>query len=90
VVLVETELTSPRSAGDVKAIDVSPLEPNLQDAVLRLIRLLDTPADARAPAPLDKREIIYRLLVGAQGGRLGCGRISGSHCAWNSLPKRLA
>jgi AraC-like DNA-binding protein len=69
-VLVETELPSPRGAGEVKAIDVSPLDASLLDAVLRLIRLLDSPADARVLAPLVTREIVYRLLVGAQGARL--------------------
>ena len=69
-VLVEAELPSPRSAGEVKAIDVSPLDASLLDAVLRLIRLVDSPADARVLTPLVKREIVYRLLVGAQGARL--------------------
>lgn len=69
-VLVETDHPSPRGEGEVKAIDVSPLNASLLDAVLRLIRLLDSPADARVLAPLVTREIVYRLLVGAQGARL--------------------
>jgi AraC-like DNA-binding protein len=40
------------------------------DAVMRLIRLLDAPIDARYLAPLITREIVYRLLMGAQGARL--------------------
>ena len=39
--------------------------------MVRLVRLLDTPTEARFLAPLLKREIVYRLLMGAQGGRLG-------------------
>jgi AraC-like DNA-binding protein len=54
-----------------RAIDVSPLDVGLLDATVRLARLLDTPAEARFLAPLIKREIVYRLLIGAQGGRLG-------------------
>ena len=38
--------------------------------MVRLVRLLDTPADARFVAPLAKREIVYRLLRGEQRGRL--------------------
>ncbi len=58
------------SRTDVKAIDVSPLDANLLDAVVRLVRLLDSPAEAHVLAPLIKREIIYRLLMGEQGNRL--------------------
>jgi AraC-like DNA-binding protein len=54
----------------VKAIDVSPLDAGLLDAVVRLVRLLDSPTEARFLAPLVTREIVYRLLTGEQGGRL--------------------
>jgi AraC-like DNA-binding protein len=69
-VLVETDLPSPRGEGEVKAIDVSPLDASLLDAVVRLIRLVDSRTDARVLAPLVRREIIYRLLMGTQGARL--------------------
>ena len=69
-VLVEADLPSPRGEGEVKAIDVSPLDASLLDAVVRLIRLLECPTDARVLAPPVMREIIYRLLIGAQGARL--------------------
>jgi len=55
---------------DVRAIDVSPLDANLLDACVRLVRLLDTPAEAPVLLPLITREIIYRLLMGEQGTRL--------------------
>jgi AraC-like DNA-binding protein len=42
----------------------------LLDAVLRLLRLLDTPRDLPVLAPLALREIFYRLLTGALGSRL--------------------
>jgi AraC-like DNA-binding protein len=69
-VMVEAGYPSSRSRADVKAIDVSPLDAPLLDAVVRLVRLLDAPSEAHVLAPLIKREIIYRLLMGAQGGRL--------------------
>ncbi|BAY99200.1 AraC family transcriptional regulator [Tolypothrix tenuis PCC 7101] len=69
-VMVEAGYPSSRSRADVKAIDVSPLDANLLDAVVRLVRLLDSPAEAHVLAPLIKREIIYRLLMGEQGNRL--------------------
>jgi AraC-type transcriptional regulator N-terminus/Bacterial regulatory helix-turn-helix proteins, AraC family len=69
-VMVEAGSSSPQSRTNVKAIDVSPLDTSLLDAVVRLVRLLDTPAEAPVLMPLLKREIIYRLLMGAQGSRL--------------------
>ena len=52
------------------AIDVSPLDVNLQDAVVRLVRLIDAPAEAAVLLPLIKREIVFRLLTGTQSARL--------------------
>jgi AraC-like DNA-binding protein len=69
-VMVESDHTAPRRQADVRAIDVSPLDANLLDAVVRLVRLLDSPAEAPMLMPLITREIIYRLLIGDQGGRL--------------------
>jgi AraC-like DNA-binding protein len=69
-VLVEAGHLAPRSHSALTAIDVSPLDAGLLDAVLRLVRLLDSPAEARFLAPLVTREIVYRLLMGEQGGRL--------------------
>ena len=69
-VMVEAGHLAPRSQSAVTAIDVSPLDAGLLDAVVRLVRLLDSPAEARCLAPLVMREIVFRLLMGAQGGRL--------------------
>lgn len=69
-VMVEADHTSPRVHADVRAIAVSPLDGNMLDAFVRLVRLLDAPDDARVLLPLITREIIYRLLVGEQGARL--------------------
>ena len=50
----------------------------LLDAVLRLLRLLETPGDVSMLAPAVIREILYRLLTGEQGGRLRQIAVSGS------------
>ena len=69
-VMVETGHAAAPGQADVRAIDVSPLDGNLLDAVVRLVKLLDCPDEAQALMPLITREIIYRLLIGDQGGRL--------------------
>jgi AraC-like DNA-binding protein len=69
-VMVEAGHLAPQGHSAVQAIDVSPLDTGLLDATVRLVRLLDSPTEARFLAPLVKREIVYRLLMGAQGGRL--------------------
>jgi AraC-like DNA-binding protein len=69
-VMVEAGLPSPRGQANAKAIDVSPLDAGLLDATVRLVRLVDSPTEARILKPLVTREIVYRLLVGAQSARL--------------------
>ncbi len=69
-VMVEAGHTSPPGHTDVRAISVSPLDVHLLDAFVRLVRLLDAPVEAQVLLPLITREIIYRLLIGEQGGRL--------------------
>ena len=69
-VMVEASLASPPGPAEVRAIAVSPLEVDLLDAAVRLIRLLETPATAPVLLPLYTRELIYRLLLGEQGARL--------------------
>src|SRR5215510_5562178 len=51
-------------------LSVSPVDPALLDAVIRLARLLETPNDIPILAPLIEREILYRLLSGEYGDRL--------------------
>jgi AraC-like DNA-binding protein len=70
-VMVETGLPLPSGHADVRAIGVSRLEADLLDAVVRLVRLLDSPVEARILYPLITQEIIYRLLAGDQGNKLG-------------------
>lgn len=69
-VMVEAAHISPPRQTDVRALNVSPLDGNLLDAAVRIVRLLDSPAEALMLMPLITREIIYRLLIGDQGGRL--------------------
>ncbi|MBN9392707.1 MAG: AraC family transcriptional regulator [Chloroflexi bacterium] len=69
-VIVEAGQQEPQNRAEVKAINVSPLDADLLDAIVRLVRLADTLEDAPMLAPLVTREIIYRLLKGEQGERL--------------------
>ena len=70
-VMVEAGYPAPRDHATVRAFDVSPLDAGLLDAVVRLVRLQDSPAEeARFLRPLVTREIVFRLLKGEQGGRL--------------------
>jgi AraC-like DNA-binding protein len=79
-VMVEAGYPAPGDRVPVRAFDVSPLDEGLLDAVLRLLRLLDAPADeARFLRPLVTREIIFRLLRGEQGARLGQIAVLGGH-----------
>ncbi len=51
-------------------IATSAADADLLDAVVRMLRLLDHPADAPVLAPLIEREILWRLLTGQHGGML--------------------
>lgn len=78
---------SPEPGGDLApvpagpALGVSQVEPGLLDAALRLARLLDAPRDAPALAPLAEREILYRLLTGAQAPMIRRIAAAESHLA---------
>jgi AraC-like DNA-binding protein len=78
-VLVESGVGQPGGDDGVKAVDVSALDADLLDATVRLVRLIDTPGEYRALAPLVTREITYRLLAGPQGGRMRHLAICGGH-----------
>ncbi|WP_170314881.1 AraC family transcriptional regulator [Saccharibacillus brassicae] len=56
----------------------------LLDALLRLVRLLDTPHDIEALSPLVVRELLYRTLQGELGGRMR------RFAAAGTLSKRIA
>jgi AraC-like DNA-binding protein len=79
-VMVEAGHPAPREHAPVRAFDVSPLDADLLEAVVRLVRLLDAPADeARFLRPLVAREIVFRLLKGEQGDRLRQTAVLGGH-----------
>ena len=63
-VAAEAELPPPLESSQVKALNTGPLDAGLLDAVVRLVRLLEAPAEAKVLAPLITREIVYRLLLG--------------------------
>jgi AraC-like DNA-binding protein len=69
-VLMESGVEAKKGDASAKAIDVSPINAGMLDAVVRLVRLLDTPDQLKFLAPLIIREIIYRLLETGQGARL--------------------
>ncbi|WP_454849818.1 AraC family transcriptional regulator N-terminal domain-containing protein [Rhizobium binxianense] len=53
-----------------RGIVVNDATPQLLDAAVRLLRLLDTPGDIPAMAPLIEQEILYRILTGPAGDQL--------------------
>ena len=69
-IMMESGIEARRSDASTKAMDVSSLDGNMLDAVVRLARLLDTPDEIQILSPLIIREIVYRLLRGEQGARL--------------------
>jgi AraC-like DNA-binding protein len=79
-VMVEAGHRTLRDHAAVKAFDVSQLDAGLLDAAVRLVRLLESPSEeASFLRPLVTREIVYRLLVGEQGGRLRQIAVLGGH-----------
>jgi len=69
-VMVEAGIVQSRGDGDVKAVNVSTLDAELLDAMLRLARLVERPGKYRVLSPLIVREIVYRLLIGEQSSRM--------------------
>ncbi|MGF6258039.1 AraC family transcriptional regulator [Ensifer sp. LBL] len=60
----------PAPAASVRGMSVSKITGELEDAALRLLRLLERPDDIPALLPLIEQEILYRLLTGPHGHRL--------------------
>lgn len=69
-VIMEAGRSSFPGPAGVRAVAISSVDADLLDAVVRLVRLLEAPANAPILLPLITREIIYRLLIGEQGIRL--------------------
>ena len=69
-VLARVDVVPVNGASDMRGVAVQVAAPELLDATLRLLRLLDRPQDIAALAPLLEQEILYRLLTGPLGPRL--------------------
>ena len=69
-VMMESGMEPKKGDANLKAMSVSAMDANLLDAAVRLVRLLDAPAERKVLGPLIIKEIVFRLLVGGQGARL--------------------
>jgi len=58
----------PVAGGTPSGLAVSDAPAELVDAAIRLLRLLDQPRNRAVLAPLIKREILWRVMTGEQGG----------------------
>lgn len=76
--MLSGELPPPREQKPGPGISAGTITPELLDAVHRLLCLLDEPRDIDFLAPIIRREILYRLLISDQGGRLRQIATSGS------------
>jgi AraC-like DNA-binding protein len=63
--LTELGDAAPTQPGPTFSVSAAP--PELIDACLRLMRLIDRPAEVAMLAPMIEREILFRLLQGPQG-----------------------
>jgi len=68
--MVDSALPAPQTQQQGHAMATGRLTPELLDAFKRLVDLIDSPGDIPILAPIIKREIFYRLLVGEQKMRL--------------------
>jgi AraC-like DNA-binding protein len=80
-VMLDAQIPSPRKdGGSSRALDVSPIDDALLEAVVRLVRLAEAPAsDAQVLLPLLQREIVFLLLRGEQSARLRQFAALGGH-----------
>ena len=68
--LLEFPSAPPPDTALARGLFVSRIDPDVIDAFVRLLRLLDTPGDIPALEPGIRREIIYRMLKGEASGKL--------------------
>lgn len=64
------EASGSLSAASPRGMYATPLDPTLRDAVIRLLRALDSPLDAKVLGPALVREIYYRVLASEQGASM--------------------
>ncbi|CQR58389.1 AraC family transcriptional regulator [Paenibacillus riograndensis] len=77
-ILEESELRAVQPADSRRGLFISQTSTSLLDAAIRLVRLLETPEDIKALAPMYIREILYRILKGQQGDVLKQIAVEGS------------
>ena len=65
--LLELPPATGDTADDAEALVVTPTTAAMYDALLRLIRLLDAPADVPLLAPMIERELLYRVVQSPRG-----------------------
>jgi AraC-like DNA-binding protein len=63
-------LAAPAETAPARGIFVTRVNPDLAEAFVRLLRLLDSPEDIPALEAGARREVLYRILKSEQGGRL--------------------
>lgn len=68
--MLESDIERAGRDAPAPSLEVSPMDGDLLDAAIRLLRLMDSPRDIPALAPLIEREILYRLLRGDQTSRM--------------------
>src|SRR5258705_12326940 len=68
--LLDTEMPAHADAAPRHGLFLGEATAPFVDAVWRLMRLLDTPGDIRALAPLAERGVLYRLIQSNAGARL--------------------
>jgi transcriptional regulator GlxA family with amidase domain len=59
--------TAPARPSALRGLHVSDAPPDLEDAMARLLRLLDAPSDLPVLSAAIEREILWRVLSGGQG-----------------------
>jgi len=66
----QANLAAPADAATLRGLFVGEPGPQLLEAIARLLRLLESPADIPVLAPLAHRELLYRLLRSEHGWRI--------------------
>jgi AraC-like DNA-binding protein len=69
-IILDSDLAFKHEDNKKKGIAVGVLSSELNDAFIRLLKLLDNPEDIPVLSPLIIKEIFYRLLISPQGERL--------------------
>ncbi|MNR25218.1 hypothetical protein D3C85_1423550 [compost metagenome] len=77
-IMKESDPHADTSIKSRQGLYVSQTNEPLMDAVLRLLKLLETPQEASFLAPMAVREILFRIMNGAQGEALKQIAMAGS------------